>query len=461
VDATAHDVVSGRGVAGVDAIVTSPPYISGGHHADQTGAWGGCAGEAQRHTKDMAGYGTAAGQIGRLKGDPGTPEDGPMPEVETLDWRGCYAERWADLLCPEAMAHPAKFAPGLLARLYAHGFARGWWRKGDLVADCFAGVACGGVLAAYKGLRWLGVELEERFVALARRNFELHRRRWEAAGDPVPVIVRGDSRRFAEAVRGAAGLVTSPPYADTPLNPGESSRPEAKVARLLAEGKYREADAVRIHGSGLSGNLRQQDYGATPGQIGALAAGDVDAVVTSPPFMGQTASPGKDRGDYFGPVGGVRHEGADYDETMPYQSRGFLMGREGYKEWAARCNLGSITTSAPTYWSEVAKVYAQCLLAMKPGGVACIVVKGYVRKGRLVDLPGQTLRLLLSLGFEPVERIRAWLVEERREAGLFGDVVESKSRKSFFRRLAEKKGAPAIDWEEVLIVRKLLTPEAP
>lgn len=30
----------------------------------------------------------------------------------------------------------------------------------------------------------------------------------------------------------------------------------------------------------------------------------------------------------------------------------------------------------------------------------------------------------------------------------------SSQRKSFFRRLAESKGSPKIDWEEVLIVRR-------
>jgi hypothetical protein len=33
-------------------------------------------------------------------------------------------------------------------------------------------------------------------------------------------------------------------------------------------------------------------------------------------------------------------------------------------------------------------------------------------------------------------------------------VVKTTSRKSFFRRLAEAKGSPAIDHEDVIIVRK-------
>ena len=67
----------------------------------------------------------------------------------------------------------------------------------------------------------------------------------------------------------------------------------------------------------------------------------------------------------------------------------------------------------------------------------------------------QTLKLLISLGFTPVERIKAMLVTKSVNHGLFGeDIITEKARKSFFRRLAESKGSPKIDWEEILVVRK-------
>jgi hypothetical protein len=47
------------------------------------------------------------------------------------------------------------------------------------------------------------------------------------------------------------------------------------------------------------------------------------------------------------------------------------------------------------------------------------------------------------------------LVKEWHEPTLFeGHVRREKSRKSFFRRLAESKGSPRIDYEEVLFVRR-------
>jgi hypothetical protein len=46
------------------------------------------------------------------------------------------------------------------------------------------------------------------------------------------------------------------------------------------------------------------------------------------------------------------------------------------------------------------------------------------------------------------------LVKETHDNGLFGEIVEKKERKSFFRRLAESKGSPPIDYETVLCMRK-------
>ena len=38
--------------------------------------------------------------------------------------------------------------------------------------------------------------------------------------------------------------------------------------------------------------------------------------------------------------------------------------------------------------------------------------------------------------------------------GLFGEIKEKKERKSFFRRLAESKGSPAIDYEMILCMER-------
>ena len=50
------------------AVISSPPYVSGGHHPDQTGSWGGRQAEKAvgLGTKEVAGYGLTPDQIGRM-----------------------------------------------------------------------------------------------------------------------------------------------------------------------------------------------------------------------------------------------------------------------------------------------------------------------------------------------------------------------------------------------------------
>lgn len=404
--------------------------------------------------------------------------------MTTGTWTGCYGKNWKGLIVPQAFSHPAKFSRSLIERIIAHMLERGWLKKGEMCGDPFGGIGCGGIIAAYAGLRWVGVELEGRFVELAKKNFELHAAKWRAMGDPEPVILQGDSRGFASIIGQCAAIATSPPFekmvatADPNfLTPGEQGKRNPSKSNL-------------------------SDYGQSPGQIGNLRAGKVDAITTSPPFTQGYSSggginvkgygaDGKDKvGErtYQGtggerakgnietlPVGTLRPGKCDAIATSPpYESAGWkadenpanVMRREAKRRKLypmrpevvpgrysdSRENLGN--TAGETYWDAVRTVYHQCRLALKPGGVMAVVVKSYVKGGKLVDLPGQTWTLLQSLGFLPLERIRAMLVEEKRERSLLGaDIVTRKERKSFFRRLAEKKGSPKIDFEDVLFVR--------
>lgn len=386
--------------------------------------------------------------------------------VPILDWHGLYSGTWKGVITEESFTHPAKFAPELARKMFRHGLERGFWKAGDLAGDPFGGIGGGGIWATWAGLRWIGVELEPRFVAMARDNFRLHERGWRQMCCEPPKIVQGDSRLFAELVGGSiAGAVTSPPYGDqmdaggpdTPHPDGATramhgrkdrygSTPGqiSKLSGIVTSPPYSE---TLSHGSGpvterdLQGGKSligiKAGYGSTPGQIGKLSV-----VVTSTPYADRSTEPhelgkgkatrstgdaaGRNKGDYF------------YGEAT---------GQIGYLR-------DSVKSESETYWQAMAQVYASVFAALKPGGVMACVVKDYVKNKARVPLCDTTLELLISTGFEPIERCRAWLTKETREAGLHEEIVTTKSRKSFFRRLAEKKGSPAIDWEEVLWIRK-------
>ncbi len=351
----------------------------------------------------------------------------------------------------------------------------------DVIGDCFGGVALGGIACAYAGLRWVGVELEERFCALAGANIALHRRPLTHLGCPLPVIVRGDSRQFAAIVREAlGGCVTSPPYAES-LNsaqhgikdarrtkdaadiqtahygttPGQigalpagaldaavTSPPYAEILSRQGEGDRNTKHVPRNTGD-RPGVLHPRCYSADPANIGNLPAGTLDGAVTSPPYEQAIPADGRKAADLKVVRQAAERYGRKYtDRSFPGETYGTTPGQVG-KE------------SGESYWQAVAQVYAQVRQALRPGGCFVLVVKDYVSKKKRVPLCDQTVQLLTRLGFEVFLRCRCWLVKETRVPSLFGgDIVETTERKSFFRRLAEKKGSPRIDWEEVIFARK-------
>ena len=125
-----------------------------------------------------------------------------------------------------------------------------------------------------------------------------------------------------------------------------------------------------------------------------------------------------------------------------------------------RNNDGGLNTQAGDpnpneYWGAVSLIYQQLYDLFQPGGTAAIVLKSFVRAGKIVDLPQMTLDLLVSQGWEPMAEIQAMLTAEHTQGSMLEEVPDyRKTRQSFFRRLATKKGAPAIDAEVVLVVRK-------
>jgi len=384
--------------------------------------------------------------------------------LEPTIWQGCYGGGgWQRLLVPDAFQHPAKFSYALINRIYKHGLERGYWQRGSHVIDPFGGVALGGIVAAYHGLRWTGCELEERFVQLGQANIDLHRRALAQFGDPIPVLLQGDSRRLAAVLQEAGSLVSSPPYSSS-LNTG--------------------TDEPMGSGGRLGGAIPARRYGDTTGQLGRMRDENPPAVVSSPPYAdspissasniqsakcpesppardvraegyaGVVSSPPYEKQQSGGGLSQVRN-GGDYNCTIAPPSKHCGYQHQGDAEG----QLGNST--GDTFWQAAREIVQQCHLILPPGATACWVVKAFVRDKAIVDFPGQWLTLCQECGFELVEWCRASLVKRTEEPGLFGEpVTTTTDRKSFFRRLYEKKpGAPRIDFEEVLFLRRLDDPQ--
>jgi len=98
----------------------------------------------------------------------------------------------------------------------------------------------------------------------------------------------------------------------------------------------------------------------------------------------------------------------------------------------------------------MAQVYAELYRVLRPGGVAAVVVKDFVRNRQRVPLCDRTAQLLEAVGFTVIERTHAMLVKDTPVGvDMFSGehVTKRTERKSFFRRLSEKKAAEEKYWK--------------
>ena len=111
---------------------------------------------------------------------------------------------------PGSALHPGKMLPALAARVVAEYSA-----PGDLVVDPMCGIGTTLVEAALLGRRCIGVELEERWAALAEANVERAVGR-ELSPAGLPSVLRGDARALPDLLGDRAGrvdlILVSPPY---------------------------------------------------------------------------------------------------------------------------------------------------------------------------------------------------------------------------------------------------------
>ena len=140
---------------------------------------------------------------------PPTATDEPVPLTVWPVAQTSAQHQRAGRYLPGCAAHPGKMLPALARRI-----VEAYTAPGELVVDPMAGVGTTVVEAALAGRRGVGVELEARWVALARANLD-HVLPAEARS--LAEVHQGDARSLADLLGDVAGtvdlIVTSPPYA--------------------------------------------------------------------------------------------------------------------------------------------------------------------------------------------------------------------------------------------------------
>ena len=360
--------------------------------------------------------------------------------------------RWRQFFPPEAVSHPAKANLNLIEFLIKE-----FTREGDLILDPMAGTGSTCVLASLMGRDSICIDIEEKFVKWMEEAKKLVESYKTLTPKGTIIVFKGDARRLSEFLgnvnvvltsppyadsisrrrrgswqmsqdtvdtiianlpMGAVDVVlTSPPYADSNLSGGDPQRRAERLKRAGYDPKEflggRARNAMLKHYSDLDETIKRlREYGRSdPKQggpygrslahpysqsgdnIGNLPLGDVDVVLTSPTYAGANR-------------GGVQNIGSQRGET---------------------------------YLEAMMKVYSEMYSVLRPGGLAIIIVKPYVRKKRVVDLPYYTYLLLRKAGFS-LEKVFKLRLHNR----------------SFWRILYEKKypDVPRIRHEYILVCRK-------
>ena len=324
--------------------------------------------------------------------------------------------KYKKIMPREAVAHPAKFNTNLVEFLIER-----YTKPGDVVLDPMAGSGVLGVIAALKGRNAVQVELEEKFfewMEKARENVEKYPTLSEKG---LIINICGDARRLSDLIRQADVCITSPPY-ESSFEGGSRH-----TGGILEREKRQDGETVLRIGVGVKysddkkniGNLSssKEEYESLEKGLPLKNCAEVDMIITSPPYadaLSIKADPEGERRRLLEKFRRGEVEGGDaewvvwrYLESTPNvkYDRQYSERRENI----GNLPLGSLDDGKrETYLSAMLRVYREMWKVLKDGGRAIIVVKPFIRKREVIDLPRYTWLLLERVGFklEKVYKLR-------------------------------------------------------
>jgi DNA modification methylase len=167
---------------------------------------------------------------------------------------------------PDSFAHPAKMDAQLLIRI-----VETYTEPGETILDPMAGSGTT-MLACMLGRNVILVELEEKFVKMCRDNWEQVRMRPQLGYTMGECVIMQGDARWLEGLL-VDKCIFSPPFSPT------------KDYRGTRWDKWQRENKVKI-GCALEG-----DYSENPDNIGNLPYGAIDKIVTSPPYAENPGTP--------------------------------------------------------------------------------------------------------------------------------------------------------------------------
>lgn len=283
--------------------------------------------------------------------------------------------------------------------------------------------------------------------------------------------------------QGVDAVITSPPFESSVNAPNDPDQRAERMRRAGLDPK------TIVGGKARCGQIDWQ-YSKNPANIGNLKADKpVDAIVTSPPYahestaskptkfeqrglfkMGHSRETPLTEEDYrtwklrdkgniakrklFVRVPCAREEATHHDDRL---------GRKGTEwEWTKEVEVtpdnmdiqnqkSSEKGRTETYLEAMLRVYREMYKVLKPGGLAIIVLKNFIRQWKVVDLIGDTVKLCEFCGFKLVKRIRFVLPTESFWRTNYRLQYEKKFKKPF----PEKDFETVYKFETCLVFEKV------
>jgi hypothetical protein len=352
-----------------------------------------------------------------------------------------------------SFSHPAKMNLGLQIYLIEH-----YTKAGDWILDPMAG--SGSILVATAiGRNVICVELEEKFCVMMRQNWEKIKAQGPMLGYPMgtATILQGDSRNLDGLL--ATHCIFSPPYTeakqeghknkkgywkrdgkeviykgggDCLANPNQitsdnniGNLPYGQIDKVVFSPPYADRTCKGESGTAKSHKIGEFDYGKSEGQIGNLPYGSISAIVSNPPHGNRLSDKAQKDNDpqrmsyqqalnkisvaCFSPPyeESVGHTGKD-DYPILHEKSLALRGSLGYGD-RQNFNIGNL--KGESYLSAMKIVYENCFSILRDGGLLILVVKNFVRKGQVIRLDSDTIRLCENAGFLLKERLKRRLTQ--------------------------------------------------
>ncbi len=262
---------------------------------------------------------------------------------------------------------------------------------------------------------------------------------------------RGDQYRATEGQLGAMktggfeAAVSSPPFRQT-----------SGGAHIPKGMEVSDPGLAKRH---AAGNAASKAYGKTEGQLANMDEGDFQAAVSSPPF--ENCEGRQARRKFKDPEAFARTRSERYasGQTKGHSAspEAILRSMEKAEEEIYGNTDGNIgNQNGDDFWLAARQIVEQVFLALGPGGHAVWVCKDFVKDKRRQPFCDQWRQLCEAVGFVTLHEHHALLVRHNGTSiTLEGEKIEHTTEsKSFFRRLAEKKGSPRIDYEVVFCMAK-------